>query len=49
MSLLTTRPTLDLLGSFRGLAEKDPEEDLIGSRVVVAVFTLEAFDVFVFE
>ena len=31
------------------LADKDPEEDLIGSRVVVAVFTLEAFDACVFE
>jgi hypothetical protein len=40
---------LTSLGSFRGLAEKDPEEGLIGSRVTVAVFPLETFNVFVFE
>ncbi len=49
MFLLPTRPAIDLLGSFHGLAEKDPEEGLNGSRVAPAVFPLEAFNVLVFE
>ncbi len=33
------------LGSFRGLAEEDPDEGLNASRVAPAVFPLEAFNV----
>ncbi len=49
MSLFTACQQSTSLGSFRGLAEKDPEEGLIGLRVAVAVFPLEAFNVCVFE
>ncbi len=38
-----------LLGSFRVLAEKDPEEGLIGSRVAVVVFPVETFNACAFE
>ncbi len=50
MALLGQSPEwLGQKGSFRGLAEKDPEEGLNGSRVAPAVFPLEAFNVLVFE
>ncbi len=41
MTLLSTRPAIDSLGSFRGLAEDDPGEDLKESRAALAVFPLE--------
>ncbi len=37
------------LASFRGLSEENHDEGLSGSRVVLAILTLEAFNVLVFE